>query len=98
MSDTKGNIGIDENFLLIKYFTSIKLASISPTTAVKLYSNILDVGEIVDFLNWSLDYRFLILTVVDRTHCTHLQGMSFLLPLFDWLEDYQVYATRYKLA
>ena len=40
-------------------------------------------------LNQSLNYGFLIKTVVDGTHCTRHQGMSFLLPLYDWLEDYQ---------
>ena len=49
LSDEKGKIGIDGIFLFEKYFINIKLASISPITAVKLYSNILDVGEIADF-------------------------------------------------
>ena len=49
MSDEKGKIGIDGYFLFKKYFASIKPASISPITAVKLYSNILGVGEIVGF-------------------------------------------------
>ena len=67
MSDEKGKIGIDENFWFRIYFISIKLASISPITAVKLYSNILGVGEIVGFsyisTSHSKDLPFTLLSI-----------------------------------